>query len=178
MAIQKIYIMISFTNSVLGKVIKKYTKDPYVHVSIITTKDASYGYSFGRKKLNNPFIGGFVKENYSEWQSKFPNAYCRVLELEIDDEAYSKLLKIIDHFENNSDKYSYNVLGLFLRAFGKGFAMKNKFFCSQFVSHILNEIDMNIFDKKETLITAGDFEKSSQFKVVYDGSLYEINIPA
>lgn len=172
MTTQKIYIMISFTNSILGKIIKKYIRDPYVHVSIITTKDASYGYSFGRKNLNNPFVGGFVKEHYDDWLSKFPSAYCRILELEVKEKSYLKILEIINHFENNAGEYSYNVLGLFLRVFGKGFCLKNKYFCSQFVSHVLKEANIKLFDKKETLVTAKDFKENSQLKTVYEGSLY------
>ncbi len=172
----KIYIMISFTHSVLGKIIKAYTKERYVHVSIITTKDASHGYSFGRKNLNNPFIGGFVIENYDEWFEKFPNAYCRILELEVKEKSYHEILNIINHFENNAKKYSYNILGLFLRIFGKGFSFKNKYFCSQFVSHVLKEANVMDFDKEDTLVTAKDFRLNTRFSIVYEGSLYLRNI--
>lgn len=176
MKTHKIYIMISFTHSVLGKIIKAYTKERYVHVSIITNKDASHGYSFGRKNLHNPFIGGFVIENYDEWFEKFPNAYCRILELEVKEKAYYEILNKISHFEKNAENYSYNILGLFLRFFGKGFSFKNKYFCSQFVSHVLKEAHVMDFDKEDTLVTAKDFRENNRFNIVYEGSLYLRNI--
>ena len=58
----KVYILLTDTGSLLTKLIKLYTKKPYNHASISFDFELSEVYSFGRKKVENPFHGGFVKE--------------------------------------------------------------------------------------------------------------------
>ena len=59
---KKIYIILTHTGTTLSKIIKKYTKDEFSHVSISLDVKLENMYSFGRLKPYNPFIGGFVHE--------------------------------------------------------------------------------------------------------------------
>ena len=60
----EIFLVYSANNSLLSKAIQCYTKETYNHVSIALDKDLNNTYSFGRKKMSNPLIGGFVKEDF------------------------------------------------------------------------------------------------------------------
>ena len=53
-----IYILLSDTGSVLTRIIKHFTNNPYNHVSIAFEEDLSKLYSFGRLQPNNPFFVG------------------------------------------------------------------------------------------------------------------------
>ena len=59
---KKIYIVLSQTGTWFSRAIKFFTKDPYNHASISLDKELNHMYSFGRKKVNNPLRGGFVRE--------------------------------------------------------------------------------------------------------------------
>ena len=45
---KKIYIILTHTGTMLSKIIKKYTKDEFSHVSIALDKELNRMYSFGR----------------------------------------------------------------------------------------------------------------------------------
>ena len=60
---QRLFILLTFTGTVPGKLIKAYTKEPYSHVSIAFDKNLNDLYSFARRGLYNPFNSGFIKEN-------------------------------------------------------------------------------------------------------------------
>lgn len=59
---KKIYIIMSFTGTILSRIIKMYEHDKYCHVSISLDKKLNQMYSFGRLNPYNTFIGGLVHE--------------------------------------------------------------------------------------------------------------------
>lgn len=72
MKLKNIYIVTSFTNTFPGKIIvgrarmkfwNRYEGDCYSHVSISMDCHLNNMLSFARKKLNNPFKAGLVKED-------------------------------------------------------------------------------------------------------------------
>ena len=52
---KKIYIILTYTGTLLSKIIKFYTKNEFSHVSISLDKELKYMYSFGRLNAYNPF---------------------------------------------------------------------------------------------------------------------------
>ena len=59
---KKIYIMVSYSGTLLSNLIKMYTRKEYTHVSISLDIKLQEMYSFGRIHPYNAFIGGFVRE--------------------------------------------------------------------------------------------------------------------
>lgn len=59
---KKIYIVLTYTGTILSKLVKMYTKKEYSHVSIALDEDLKEMYSFGRTYAYCPFIAGFVHE--------------------------------------------------------------------------------------------------------------------
>ena len=45
---KKIYIVLTYTGTILSRIIKVFTKKEYSHVSIALDQDLKYMYSFGR----------------------------------------------------------------------------------------------------------------------------------
>ncbi len=54
--------MLTFTGTILSRVVKLYTKKEYSHVSIALDENLEEMYSFGRLNPYIAFIGGFVRE--------------------------------------------------------------------------------------------------------------------
>ena len=60
---KQVYLVLSYTGTMLAKIVRFYTKKEYSHVSISLDKDLKKMYSFGRLNPYNAFIGGFVHES-------------------------------------------------------------------------------------------------------------------
>src|SRR5690554_3089063 len=93
-----IYFILTDTGTVLNRLIKLYTHEPFNHVSICLDKNLKEVYSFGRKKHNNPFIAGFVHENINNKLLK--RAKCIIYALEIDNKTYKKIKLNIKKFDD------------------------------------------------------------------------------
>lgn len=64
---KKGYILLTDTGTLFTKFIRLYTHQPYNHASIAFTSDLSEIYSFGRKHMRNPFVGGLCGRKYRNW---------------------------------------------------------------------------------------------------------------
>lgn len=140
---EKIYILLTDTGSLLTKLIKLYTKKRYNHASISFNSKLSEVYSFGRKKVENPFRGGFVREDVKE--GLFKNADCALYSIAVTKKQVKKMQDIIINMEKEKEAYRYNFLGLFGFLINKPIKRKRAFFCSQFVGHLLKEGDVTTF---------------------------------
>jgi hypothetical protein len=131
-------------------------------------------YSFGRKVIWFPLIGGFVIEKINEGMYKiFKNTTCRIYEMEIRNEQYRKLRKSIKKYKTNADTYKYNLPGLLGLMLNRPFKRENYYFCSQFVATILLESGIFEFEKDPALVTPNDFCFIPHIVPIYEGKLCE-----
>jgi hypothetical protein len=166
---KRMYLLLTNTGSFLTKCIKLYTKKPYNHASIAFDSQLSEVYSFGRKTVRNPFIGGFVKENVKA--GLFKHADCVIYSITVSEGQIQKMNQVLKEFVLQKKDYRYNFLGLFGVMFNKPIKRKNAFFCSQFVAFLLKESNIIDFDKPLSLITPHDLQNTSRFQFVYEGKL-------
>ncbi|MFZ7134615.1 MAG: hypothetical protein ACOWWR_19890 [Eubacteriales bacterium] len=142
-----LYVVLVRTNTVLSNLIHIIKNDTYTHAAIALDKDFKNMYSFGRKKVYNPFIGCFVKESIDDGLYKiYDSSPCRVLEFEVSKEQYKKASEIVNHFIVHNDRYKYNYRGLLYSLLNKE-TINDRYLCSEFVYHVLKEsgvIDLNI----------------------------------
>lgn len=168
---KKVYIMLSKTDTIFCSLIQRYTKEPYAHVSLLFSDDFKFGYSFSRKKVKNPFLGGLMKEDYFKWVEAFPETDCLMYELEITSKQHQALITIVDRFYSKQQQYKYNLPGVIGNLFHIKIAPKNRYFCSQFVSTVLEEAGILSFDKDPLFVTAIDFKNHPRLNLIYEGSL-------
>lgn len=168
---KKIYLLLTDTNTVLTKIIKLYTKMPYNHASISLNSELSEVYSFGRINVNNPFIGGFIKEDLQS--ILFQDAHCAIYSLTLTNEQYQKLYHFIKKLEAQKQIYRYNFLGLFGFLLNVPIDRKYAFFCSQFVAYLLKETEIINDEITPSLIKPGDLPHLADFQLVYEGRLAE-----
>lgn len=166
-----IYILLTKTNSKLSKVIASRTKETYVHASIVTSDRLEYGYSFSRRKIRNPIIGGFVKEEYPVWVEYFEDVQCCIYELEVTQVQYKKVKEIIRSFYEEKEKYKYHFLGLVGQSLNIDIERKNRFFCTQFVAHVLTEAGALTLNKLPIHTRSEDFKNHEKLKLIYEGPL-------
>ncbi|QUH21849.1 hypothetical protein [Alkaliphilus sp. B6464] len=167
-----VYFLLSYTGTWLSQLIKYATKIEYPHVSISLDRDFNELYSFGRQNPLNPFSAGFVKEDIENGvYAYFPNTICSIYALDITYEEYDKLVLSLCEFKKESSKYKYNFIGLFGVIINKPLNRENCYFCSQFVSQLLNNSGIELFDKPSELITSVDFIRSEKLIHMYTGKL-------
>lgn len=175
MKVKKGYILLTDTRSVLTRLIRLYTKEPYNHASIAFDPELSEVYSFGRKSERNPFIGGFVKEDLKS--RLLVEANCAIYSFEATEDQLDKMREYVREMAEKKSQYKYNFLGLFGFIINKPIDRKNHFFCSQFVASVLAEGHVLMFSKPLALIAPSDFRNLVNFELVYQGRLmdYKVN---
>jgi hypothetical protein len=167
-----VYIVLSKTSTWPSKVIKAWTRRPYVHTSLALDVNLDEMYSFARKKVNNPFRCGFIEEDINQGVfGRDVGTKCLVQRLRITEEQWQNLQVELQHFKDNIDKYHYNYLGIFGIAMNKAVEREYNYFCSQFVYKILQSSGVKMFMKKPGLCAPDDFRLWKKLEKVYEGKL-------
>lgn len=169
---KKIYIVLTYSGSLLSRTIKLVKKYEYTHVSISLDKELTKMYSFGRLYPYNAFIAGFVQESphYGTFK-RFSKTTTKILSLDITDEQYKKLKKMIKYFNRKRKNYKFNTLGLFSAAIHLKIEQENKFYCAEFIKYLLEEC--KIETELPDLITPEHFLYLKNTYPVYSGKLQE-----
>jgi hypothetical protein len=165
----RIYILLTQTTSALSKFIKFCTKAPYSHASLAFDKRLEYTYSFGRVKPNDPLIAGFCHERLDT--GVFKTATCQLLSLEVSLEQYNRMRERVAEIEANQVKYKFNFIGLFGAKFNFEINRKHAYFCSQFVSKVLQEVGLFPEDLPPHFVKPSDLTEYGDLKVEYQGLL-------
>lgn len=167
----KIYVIQMHTKTIPSRIIKVMTRYKYSHMAISFNKKCNKLYSFGRKKYNSIFDGGFVCENKNgEFFKKFKDTNCRIYEVNVTKEQYYNLKRIIKDMELHQESLKYDYLGICLRYFRIPISFKNKYVCSYFVAEMLEEVDIHKFNKKTYFVEPKDFENINEFNLIYSGN--------
>lgn len=170
---QKIYIIISQTGTLLSNIIKQVTGDPYNHVSISLDKNLLNMYSFGRKYTYNPFIGVFVVEHINEGVYKrFKDTKCKIICVNVSDEQYNTIRCKLMDMNKEFNKYKYNLVGLILALFHIDINLENKFYCSKFVKYLLDYADVDV-SMIPNIVHPVDFLCMNNVDILYEGLLSE-----
>lgn len=169
---RKVYIVLSYTGTLLSKLIKIYTRKEYSHVSISLDEQLNSMYSFGRINPYVPFIGGFVQEspNYGTFK-RFKNAKTKIYSMEVTDEEYEMIKETIDSFRANKKNYKYNVMGLIAVMAHCHLKRENFFYCAEFVKHVFDSSGVEL-DLPE-VVKPDDFQNINDLRVIYTGKMKE-----
>ena len=170
---KKIYIILTYTGTILSKIVKVYTKKEYSHVSISLDQDLTKMYSFGRLNPYNPFIGGFVHEGIDRGTFKrFKKTKTKIYSLEISEEKYERLEEIINNIQQRKNLYKFNLIGLMAIALNVKIKRERCFYCAEFVKYVLEQ--SQVLELPE-LVKPEDFEKITGTSEIYRGVLREYN---
>lgn len=165
----KVYIVLTQTGSVLSSIIKYSSGKEYNHVSIALDEDLDQLYSFGRTHPYNVLSGGFVHEGIKIGTFKrFKETKAKVLALDVTEQQYNALVENIKYMCENKKKYKFNRTGLVLAGFNKSSNSDYKFYCSEFVKHILQKSDVDISSLPK-ITHPEDFQKLDGLTFLYAG---------
>ena len=143
-------------------------------MAISLERECNVIYSFGRKSLYNILNGGFcIETKDGEFFKKFNKTTCKIYELSITEEQYEEVIKIIKNMELNIDDYKYDFLGIVPRFLSIPIKFENKFVCSYFAAHVLEQANIYNFEKDTCMVIPRDFERLedlNESSEIYTGS--------
>ena len=173
---RNVYIILTYTGTILSRIIRMYTKNEYAHVSIALDEDLSQMYSFGRINPYIAFIGGFVHES-PKWGTfkRFKETKALIYKLEVTEEQYDTISKRLQKMEEEKSIYSFNVIGLFAAGFHRKVSKEKGFYCAEFIKYLLDTAEI-----KNTLpyvVKPQDFnnylKEEIKAEIIYNGKLRE-----
>lgn len=165
-----VYIVVSQSGTRISKALKHVTRDPYNHVSLALDPALQQMYSYGRRRLKNPFIGGFVRETPQTGVfGHFRETEAVVVRLPMNGAAYDTLQARMREMYKNRTAYGYDYLGVFLAFFGKSKRRERKSYCSKFVAGELQTAGVMKTDKR--VFRPMDFLALPRGETVFSGKL-------
>ena len=171
---KNIYVLLTGTNTIVAKLIRLYTREPYSHASIALDEELYELYSFARKQRFNPLNSGFIKEDINKGVfGADKNTKCGVYKVPVTETQYEDIAGIIRHFDLNKKGYGYNFVGLFSAAFGINVVNERRFLCSQFVDYVFSKGGVPLFNEKDGIVRPYDFHIELESNQLYKGKLSE-----
>lgn len=173
---RRIYILLAQVDSWVMKGIRFYTRARYNHVSISLDGNMKTFYSFGRKVMSFPLIGGLIREELNQGLYRhFKNPNCLIYSLDISDEAYERIVELLQRFLQDEKRYKYNFAAMLGVVIQKPLRMKNRYTCSEFVSYLLSQSGVCQFETEAPLVTPDHFCRLKGLVRVYEGPMPAFN---
>lgn len=167
-----VYIFLTKSSSPLARLVRKVLPGQWSHACLSLDEGLTQMYSFGARRLLNPFVTGFKRE------SVFAGAYPKqrsmevsILRVPVAAEQLRRIREKIIWFEERVDQMKFNTKGMFLSARQQGIEIENRFFCSEFVYYVLRECDVVDFGVPRNLVTPNFFLKLPGSCAIYHGEL-------
>jgi len=169
-----LYLLLTKTTSIFSRIIAFFMGDKYTHSALALDKKLEKMYSFGRKRIHNPFLGGFTEEkiNYGVYLFS-PYVPCVVLELDVTNEQYENVKKDLEHFVANKKMYKYNYKTIYNHLFSTYHKSKYRFACSEFVYYVLQKNNVLNFDLPIAAVRPQTFLNRLSDKIIYKGNLHK-----
>ena len=165
---QKIYIVLSRSHTILARAIRIFTKKYYNHTSIAFDESLQPFYSFGRRNPKLMFPAGFITEGvHTGFFGLHPDTRICVLETEVTDEDIKIIQERLKPFTDAPLNFKYGVFQMPKMMTGRTYVPENQFVCSVFVAHLLKDIVP--FTKDYSLIYPEDYFDYG-FKKIYEGT--------
>ena len=167
-----IYILLTRSGTLLSKLVYAVTGASYTHASMAFDEELDCLYSSTRKNGYTMFPAGPSKEYLNKGVFRLRgDAPCALYALEVTDEAYVRARRRAEHMMARGELYRFNTLGLILCALHIRWQRRRHYFCSQFVSEVLQKSGALELPKPSTLMHPSDYAELPELRCLYRGTL-------
>lgn len=152
-----IYIVLSFTYTIPGKVISIYTHSKFSHAGLSLNSDLKDIMTYNKNKEKG--INGFGIESLEFYLNVSKNSYIGIFSIFVDKFTRDKIKAVLDSFIENKDKTKYGFKNLldFVIKKSKDYDPNNlSLVCSQFVDVVLKLANIDINPKSSNLTSPKD----------------------
>ena len=170
-----LYLFLTRSGTLLSNLVYHLTGAQYTHVSLAFDEDLSTLYSSTRKNGYTMFPAGPSREylNRGVFLQR-ENIPCALYALEVSEEAYARARRRAEHMMNHGHLYRFNSLGLLLCWLHIRWQRRRHYFCSQFVSEVLEKSGAVDLPKDSTLMHPSDYTTLPGLECLYTGPLREL----
>ena len=170
-----LYIFLTRSGTLVSNLVYALTGAEYTHISLAFDEDLNTLYSSTRKNGYTMFPAGpsreYLNKGVFRLRENIPSA---LYALEVSDEAYARAKRRAEHMMTHGELYRFNSLGLLLCAFHIRWNRRRHYFCSQFVSEVLEQSGALALPKDSTLMHPNDYTLLPQLKCLYKGRLADL----
>ena len=167
-----IYILLTRSGTLLSNLVYTVTGANYTHASLAFDEDLSCLYSSTRKNGYTMFPAGPSREYLNRGVFRLrENVPCALYALDVSDEAYTRARRRAEHMMAHGSLYRFNVIGLALCGMHIRWKRRRHYFCSQFVSEVLEKSGAMELPKHSTLMHPNDYTRLEELRCVYRGTL-------
>ena len=167
-----IYILLTRSGTLLSNLVYAVTGANYTHASLAFDEDLSCLYSSTRKNGYTMFPAGPSREYLNRGVFRLrENVPCALYALDVSDEAYIRARRRAEHMMAHGSLYRFNVIGLALCGMHIRWKRRRHYFCSQFVSEVLEKSGAMELPKHSTLMHPNDYTTLQDLHCVYEGRL-------
>ena len=170
-----LYIFLTRSGTMLSNLVYHITGAQYTHVSLAFDPDLTTLYSSTRKNGYTMFPAGPSKEYLNRGVFRLrEDIPCALYALDVTEEAYLRARRRADHMMAHGELYRFNSLGLLLCALHIRWKRRRHYFCSQFVSEVLQKSGSLDLPKHSTLMHPNDYTSLPQLRCLYQGRLSDL----
>ena len=170
-----IYILLTRSGTLLSKLVYAVTGASYTHASMAFDEELNCLYSSTRKNGYTMFPAGPSKEYLNKGVFRLRgDAPCALYALDVTDEAYVRARRRAEHMMARGELYRFNTLGLILCALHIRWQRRRHYFCSQFVSEVLQKSGALELPKPSTLMHPSDYAELPELRCLYRGTLADL----
>lgn len=168
-----IFIVTSYTGTIFGKIIKTYTHSTYTHAGISLDTSMEKIYSFNGNNKEN-ILGGFSEEKLSEYTKYNEKSKVKISCMFVKRRDINIIKKKLEYYLNHKRETMYSFSNIWNIIRNKSIEMERdatSMVCSQFVSYLLQQAEIDILDKSSNLITPKDLSSlvNPKLYLLYEG---------
>lgn len=156
-----LYIMLSETNTGIGRFIRSISRFQYNHVSVTTDPSLRSWYSFARYHQDAPFYSGFIKEPVERFLADSGDANVRIFRREVTPERYRRLEQLFLQAGRPETRLIYNYFDALASLLNQKIAIAGSYTCLSFACAVLEKQYRHIEDLNAAL----------ESELFYEGSL-------
>ena len=166
-----IYLLITRTPTVVGRVIRSVLDNKYNHMSVCTEKDLSEIYSFGRISVKNFIVGGPLKESYYTLSlgSNSDVELC-VFKIPVTKQQYEKVQYFIHSVFYDADGYIYNLPAAIGTVFKRRIRVRKCYTCIEFCKEALLFANIKAGQLLEYVDNLDGVRKRLKRYMIYEGT--------
>lgn len=161
---KKLYLMISHTDTGIGKLIRFVTGYPYNHVCMTLDPAFRSWFSFARYIQDTPLYGGFIREPVERYLAKGQRIDVRVFAVDISREIHDALAELFTLAGKQDPRLRYNLFSLVTLAFGVDVPIPGAYTCLGFANRVLGTDHRSI----------KSFDAHLASHMIYEGTLNDL----
>jgi len=162
-----IYLLLFRYPDVFSKLFRFFSRCYYSHVSIGISDSNGTFYSY----VTKGFRKELPKQHPTFKQREVP---CRLYRVEISNEIHAVTKAFLDNHEKQAHNFKYNNLGVLLCFIRIVYPRKRRYFCSQFVSDVLEQTKAVPLEKHSALYLPDDFMNMNSLNLCFTGNLSQL----